>query len=121
MSDAGNYGMGEFGHGSLSCRLSFQVPVRSVAAPGRCVPYSRQEKPVTISQVTPSQVRAARGLLGWTLRDLAEASGIHRNTINSFETGRYAGKPETLAAIRKALEKAGVQFLNHKRPGVRMK
>ena len=36
MSDAGNYGMGEFGHGSLSCRLSFQVPIGSVAVPGRC-------------------------------------------------------------------------------------
>jgi hypothetical protein len=53
------------------------------------------------------------------VRDLAAAAGIHHNTVNSFETGRYAGKTETLAAIRKALEKAGVQFLNHKRPGVR--
>ena len=34
--------------------------------------------------------------------------------------GRYAGKPETLKAIRKALEKAGVEFLNGNRPGVRL-
>jgi transcriptional regulator with XRE-family HTH domain len=74
---------------------------------------------MTIYQVTSSQVRAARRLLGWTVRDLAAAAGIHHNTVNSFETGRYAGKTETLAAIRKALEKAGVQILNHKRPGVR--
>ena len=60
-------------------------------------------------------VRAARGLLGWTLRDLAKASGIHYNTINSF-----SGRPETIAAMRKALEKAGVEFTNGKRPGVRM-
>jgi hypothetical protein len=26
-------------------------------------------------------------------------------------TGRYAGKPETVAALRKALERAGVRFL----------
>ena len=75
---------------------------------------------MTISQVTPSQVRAARGLLGWTLRDLAKAAGIHHNTVNSFETGRHAGKPETLKAIQKALEKAGVEFINGKRPGVRL-
>jgi hypothetical protein len=35
--------------------------------------------------------------------------------------GKSSGKPETLAAIRKALEKAGVQFINGKRAGVRLK
>jgi hypothetical protein len=33
----------------------------------------------------------------------------------------FAGSPETLAAIRKALEKAGVEFTNGKGPGVRMR
>jgi transcriptional regulator with XRE-family HTH domain len=60
-------------------------------------------------------------LLDWTLRDLAEAAGIHHNTISSFETGRYAGSPETIAAMCKALEKAGVEFTNGKRPGVRLR
>ena len=41
-------------------------------------------------------------------------------TVNSFETERYAGRPETVAAMRKALEKAGVEFTNGKRPGVRL-
>ncbi|MGZ8417700.1 MAG: helix-turn-helix transcriptional regulator [Methyloceanibacter sp.] len=68
--------------------------------------------------MTPGQSRAARGLLDWTLRDLAEAAGINHNTVNSFETGRYAGSPETIAAMRKALEKAGIEFTNGKRPGV---
>ena len=71
-----------------------------------------------MSQVMPSQVRAARGLLGWTVRDLANAAGIHRNTVNNFERERYAGRPETIAAMRKALEKAGVQFLTG---GVKLK
>jgi hypothetical protein len=34
--------------------------------------------------------------------------------------GGYAGTPATLAAIRRALEKAGVEFTNGKKPGVRM-
>ncbi len=70
-----------------------------------------------MSQVMPSQVRAARGLLGWTVRDLANAAGIHRNTVNNFERERYAGRPETIAAMRKALEMSGVEFTNGKRPG----
>jgi hypothetical protein len=37
-----------------------------------------------------------------------------------YETGKYAGSVETVAAIEGALEKAGVQFTNGKRPGVRL-
>jgi hypothetical protein len=37
------------------------------------------------------------------------------------ETGRYAARPETLAAIRKAFEKAGVEFINGAKPGVRLR
>jgi predicted nucleic acid-binding Zn ribbon protein len=58
--------------------------------------------------------------LAWTVRYLATTAGIHHNTVNSFETERYAGRPETIAAMRKALEKAGVEFTNGKRPGVRL-
>jgi transcriptional regulator with XRE-family HTH domain len=71
--------------------------------------------------VTSAQVRGARGLLNWTVRDLAEKAGVHRNTVTNFETGRYVGDPETLAAIRRALEKAGVEFTNGKRSGVRLR
>jgi transcriptional regulator with XRE-family HTH domain len=57
-------------------------------------------------------------MLSWTARDLASAAGIHQNTVSRFEVGRYAGTPATLAAIKKALEEAGVEFTNDKRPGV---
>jgi ribosome-binding protein aMBF1 (putative translation factor) len=70
--------------------------------------------------VTPS-VRAARALLGWSERRLAKAARVHHNTVNNFEVGRYAGTPATLAAIRRALEKAGVEFTNGKKSGVRLK
>ena len=58
--------------------------------------------------------------LVFACRSLPTAAGIHHNTVNSFETGRYAGRPETIVAIRKALEKAGVEFTNGKGPGVRL-
>lgn len=73
--------------------------------------------------MTSAQVRAARGLLNWTVRELAEKAGVHRNTVTNFETGRYAGSPEAIAAIRRALEEAGVIFLeeNGGGPGVRLR
>ena len=70
--------------------------------------------------MTSAQVRAARGLLNWTVRDLAEKAGVHRNTITNIETERYAGDPETLRSIQRALEKAGVEFTNGSKPGVRL-
>jgi transcriptional regulator with XRE-family HTH domain len=54
----------------------------------------------------------ARAALNWTVRDLAEATHLHRNTITNIETGRYAGDPETLAVIAAVLKQAGVIFID---------
>jgi ribosome-binding protein aMBF1 (putative translation factor) len=71
--------------------------------------------------VTSAQIRAARGLLDWTVRDLAEHSGVDRDMVSKIETGAYAGAPETLAAIRRVLERAGVEFTNGDAPGVKLR
>jgi transcriptional regulator with XRE-family HTH domain len=65
----------------------------------------------------------ARGALNWTVRDLAEAAGLHRNTITNIEVGRYSGDPETLTTIESVLKRAGVEFIdeNGGGPGVRLK
>lgn len=60
--------------------------------------------------VTSAQIRAARGLLNWTVRDLAERSGVHRNTVTRIET-ETTGPGHSVAAIRAALEAAGVEFI----------
>ena len=71
----------------------------------------------------PAQVRMARAALNWSLSDLATAASVHRNTISNFETGRYGGSEDALAAIRSALESAGVIFVdeNGEGPGVRLR
>jgi transcriptional regulator with XRE-family HTH domain len=65
----------------------------------------------------------ARAALDWTVRDLAEASRLHRNTITNIETGKYAGDAATLAAIELVLKRAGVEFIdeNGGGPGVRLR
>jgi len=62
--------------------------------------------------VTSAQVRMARAALNWTVRDLADASGLHRNTITNIEVGRYAGDPETLEKIEATMKRAGVEFID---------
>ena len=62
--------------------------------------------------VTSAQVRMARAALNWTVRDLAEATGLHRNTVTNIEVGRYVGDPETLAKIEIVVKRAGVEFID---------
>jgi transcriptional regulator with XRE-family HTH domain len=73
--------------------------------------------------VTSAQVKMARAALNWTVRDLAEATGFHRNTINNIEVGRYTGDPATLQMIERVLVAAGVEFIdeNGGGPGVRLR
>jgi transcriptional regulator with XRE-family HTH domain len=73
--------------------------------------------------VTSAQVRMARAALNWTVRDLAEASGLHRNTITNIEVGRYAGDPQTLVRIEEVFTREGVEFIdeNGGGPGVRLR
>ncbi len=60
--------------------------------------------------ITIEQCRAARGLLNWTQGDLAEATGISKTSINNFERGLSDAKADTLASIRDAFERGGIEF-----------
>ena len=73
--------------------------------------------------MTSAQVRMARAALNWTVRDLAAATGLHRNTITNIEVGRYAGDPSTLNLIKEVLIREGVVFIdeNGGGPGVRLR
>ena len=73
--------------------------------------------------VTSAQMRMARAALNWTVRDLADAAGLHRNTINNLEVGRFGGDPKTLELIERVLTKAGIQFIeeNGGGSGVRLR
>ena len=61
--------------------------------------------------LTIEQCRGARGLLGWTQQDLADASGLSKTAINNFEKGHSDIKTESLRAIRTAFERADIEFL----------
>lgn len=67
--------------------------------------------------MTSAQIRAARGLVNWSVRKLAERSGVHRNTVTNIETGRSVDA-RSLGAIREALEAEGVVFISENGEGV---
>ncbi|MER9310122.1 helix-turn-helix domain-containing protein [Mesorhizobium australicum] len=62
--------------------------------------------------ISSEQSRAARGLLNWSQGKLSEAAGVARATIAEFEGGKRRPIANNLAAIRVALEAAGVEFIN---------
>jgi hypothetical protein len=70
-------------------------------------------------------VRAARALLRWEQRDLEAASSVSLPTIKRLESkpGIMAAHTSTLLALRKALEAAGIEFIdeNGGGPGVRLR
>jgi transcriptional regulator with XRE-family HTH domain len=74
--------------------------------------------------LTPAQLRAARALIGWSREDLAEASGVGVNTTKDFEINDSNPKLETVRKWKRALEQAGVTFIEESEtdgPGVRLK
>jgi transcriptional regulator with XRE-family HTH domain len=74
--------------------------------------------------LTSELIRAARALLRWEQRDLEAASSVSLPTIKRLESkpGIMAAHMTTLVALKKALELAGVEFIdeNGGGPGVRL-
>jgi hypothetical protein len=70
--------------------------------------------------LTPAQCRAARALLDWPREWLATESGTGQGSIANFEKGARAPRSVTIGALRRALEKAGIEFLDDGQ-GVRLK
>ncbi len=73
--------------------------------------------------ITSEQIRAARALLRWEQRDLADASKVSLPSIKRLEMipGPLVAMPRTIEALRAALEAAGIEFTNGGRLGVKVK
>jgi transcriptional regulator with XRE-family HTH domain len=74
--------------------------------------------------ISVAQIRAARGLLGWSQGELAERSGLSVPTVKRVEAdGGIRVSDEARQKLRSALEAAGVIFIeeNGHGPGVRLR
>ncbi|MGH1573774.1 helix-turn-helix domain-containing protein [Methylobacterium sp. P31] len=61
--------------------------------------------------LSAAQSRAARGLLDWSQTELASRSNLSESTIRDFEKGRRVPSPNNLAAVARAFEAAGLEFI----------
>lgn len=62
-----------------------------------------------MQNISATQIKAARAMLGWLQDDLAEASGLSISTIRSLETGYVSLRSSN--EVRKAFEKSGLEFI----------
>jgi transcriptional regulator with XRE-family HTH domain len=77
-----------------------------------------------ILKISIEQLRAARGLLGWSQSKLADRAALSLPTVKRLEGGfgpRVSA--DARAKLKRALEDAGVEFIdeNGGGPGVRLK
>lgn len=75
--------------------------------------------------IYPLQIRAARALVGFSQRQLAESSGVGLATIKRLEAAGHelTGTLTTMARLSRTLEQAGVVFVDQDHqhgPGVRL-
>lgn len=71
--------------------------------------------------MTPAQCRAARPFIAMSQSDLARAAVVPVASIADFETGILVLRPDDLDALQDALERAGVEFIDGDRPGLRLR
>ena len=73
---------------------------------------------------SPSQIRAARALVGWSQSEVATAAGLSIPTVKRAEAdGGIRVSEGAMIAIASALKKAGVEFIaeNGGGAGVRLR
>jgi hypothetical protein len=75
--------------------------------------------------ITGAQIRGARGILRWSADTLAKKAAVGIQTIKRMEAVDEIppGRAKTLADVQRALEAAGVEFIdeNGGGPGVRLR
>ena len=73
---------------------------------------------------TGNQLRAARALVAMDQAALAERAGVDVAAIGAMEARgaeAVSGERDAFKAVVAALGDAGIEFLNHGRPGVRLR
>jgi hypothetical protein len=75
---------------------------------------AKHEVKSRIEPLTSAQIRAARALLRWSAIDLAKESSVGVATVRRAELNEGASSMTTAndLAIRRALENAGVDFID---------
>jgi len=66
-------------------------------------------------------IRGARGLLDWSVEDLAREAGVGVDAIRRWEAGTQKPRNATREKVRQAFEAHRIEFLDGDGPGVRLR
>ena len=81
--------------------------------------------PDALDLATGAQMRAARGILNWSVRDLSERAGVSTAVLRRLEAfdGHASGSAPQIRAVKAALQDAGIEFITfgHGHPTVRLR
>ena len=111
----------------LNLALDSEGPIKEAGPPLKVTSGMKNDRKAILApkRIAGFQIRAARAVLGWNAEDLARQSSVSLRTIRRAEISD-AHTSMTVAneqAIRRALEAAGVEFIdeNGGGPGVRLR
>jgi hypothetical protein len=62
--------------------------------------------------ISPEQIKAARGLLGWSYVKLSINSGVGLVVVQKIETGKQGIYPSATLKLKALFEAAGIEFTN---------
>ena len=71
--------------------------------------------------INAAQCRAARALLKWKQRDLADRCEVSVTTIRLFEIETTSPHRTTLKVLKETFEQAGIEFIHDNGIGVTLK
>lgn len=77
-----------------------------------------------MQDITAEQIKAARAALGWSIKEIAESTGIGSATLKRYEASQGIPKSRKghLQLLRTHFENAGIEFIGapDDRPGIRI-
>lgn len=77
-----------------------------------------------VEELTGTQLRAARAVCGWSVREVSDLSGIGTSTIKRYESEDSvpASRKGHLATLKDIFEANGIEFIGtpDDRPGIRV-
>lgn len=104
-----------FLNGCNEAPLTIQAYVLWRACQYACIGYYP-----AMAKLTPEGCRAARAILKWSMRELAQHSAVAWTTVNQIESGKPF-RASTGERIAEAFAAHGVELLNGDSPGARLR
>jgi DNA-binding transcriptional regulator YiaG len=84
----------------------------------KTVGVDEKNLPAYFAPMSPEQSRAARAWLNWSQEELAAKASVSQSTVRDYEKGRRVPIANNLAAMKAALEGAGIAFVDGAASGI---